>query len=91
VKDKDGKRPSRKLKGFENVSVTKFTFKLENGTSSSVAAYFKANYGVTLKQPNWPCARISKTAVWPIELCVVAPGQKYTRKLDPEQTAASLE
>jgi hypothetical protein len=33
VKDKDGKRPSRKLKGFENISVTKFTFKLEDGNN----------------------------------------------------------
>ena len=53
-------------------------------------AYFKSNYGITLQHPDWPCIKVSKVALWPIELVDVVSGQKYIKKLDPDQTAESL-
>jgi hypothetical protein len=37
-----------------------------------------------------PCVRVTKTALYPIELCEIHPGQKFSKKLDPQQTADSL-
>ncbi|KAM0790571.1 hypothetical protein ACM66B_004439 [Microbotryomycetes sp. NB124-2] len=90
VKDKDGAEPVRKVKAIESVSAADAKFELEDGTKHSVASYFKANYGVTLRNPEWPCVRVSKVALWPLELCEIESGQKYSKKLDPDQTAAAI-
>lgn len=37
-----------------------------------------------------PCIRVSKVALYPIELCEVEAGNKYSKKLDPQQTAEAL-
>lgn len=37
-----------------------------------------------------PCVRVSKVALFPIEVVDLQGGQKYARKLDPTQTAESL-
>ncbi|ORY67946.1 Piwi domain-domain-containing protein [Leucosporidium creatinivorum] len=90
VKDKDGHEPVRKIKQFEKTSAAAATFKLEDGSSQTVESYFKLQYGVTLKRPDFPCVRVSKVALWPLELCDVEAGQKWTEKLDPDQTAAAI-
>jgi hypothetical protein len=37
-----------------------------------------------------PCVRVSKIALWPIELVEIKAGQKYRGRLDPMQTDQSL-
>ncbi|KAK4057062.1 hypothetical protein OIO90_001962 [Microbotryomycetes sp. JL221] len=90
VKGQDGAEPVRKVKAIESVSARSAKFELEDGTKHSVESYFKSNYGITLRNPNWPCVRVSKVALWPIELCEIESGQKYIKKLDPDQTANAL-
>jgi eukaryotic translation initiation factor 2C len=53
-------------------------------------AFFKSHHNITLRHPDWPCVKVSKVALWPIELCDVKPGQKYIGRLDPVQTAEVL-
>lgn len=91
AKDADGKYPSRKIKELSKLSAAASIFETDPGVKTNVAAWFKATYNVVLRRPDWPCVRVSKVALWPIELCDVHPGQKFIRKLDPDQTAASLE
>jgi len=59
----------------------------------SVAAYFQTRYGTPLQHPYLPCVDVSADRarrVWlPMEVCVVAPGQRR-RVLDDRQTAAML-
>ncbi|GAA6005920.1 hypothetical protein JCM10207_007275 [Rhodosporidiobolus poonsookiae] len=86
VPDRDGKKPKRKIKELVSSSASKATFTLENGRTTNVAEYFLKQYGVRLQHPDWPCVRISRHGLWPIELCVVEVGQKYGKKLNPQQT-----
>ncbi|KAM0753368.1 Piwi-domain-containing protein [Meredithblackwellia eburnea MCA 4105] len=71
-------------------SASSITFEDENGKQTNMTQYFLAHYGVRLVHPEWPVIRVSKIALWPIELVVVKPGQKFNHKLDGNQTAEAL-
>ncbi|ORY48823.1 Piwi domain-domain-containing protein [Leucosporidium creatinivorum] len=53
VKDKDGHEPVRKIKQLEKMSAVDSRFKLEDGSIHNVESYFKLQYGVTLKRPDY--------------------------------------
>ncbi|GAA94730.1 uncharacterized protein L969DRAFT_49503 [Mixia osmundae IAM 14324] len=53
----------------------------------NVATYFKQERGTQLRNPHWPVVQVGRDAVYPLELLSVEFGTKYTRKLDPAQTA----
>lgn len=53
-------------------------------------AYFQQQYNYSLRFPNLPCVQVTKKAWYPMELCEVDKGNKYTRKLNPEQVAEAL-
>lgn len=91
VKDADGNEPTRKIRGIENHSANdpQHAFQIE-GKTYTIASYFEEFYGVKLRNPNFPVISVSKVARWPLELCVVEAGQKWTKKLDPEQTVESI-
>jgi hypothetical protein len=58
---------------------------------SSKVAYFKANYGVTLKQPNWPCARLDiQDGSVADQLCVVAPARNILGSSIPSKPPLPL-
>lgn len=55
----------------------------------SVATYFEQHYNCRLKYPGLPCVIIQKDSKLPIEVCLLHPGQKYSKKLDPIQVCSS--
>ncbi|BGP26544.1 hypothetical protein JCM10295v2_005497 [Rhodotorula toruloides] len=91
VKDADGHEPTRKIRGIEAHSAIDpaHAFHIE-GKAHTIASYFEEFYSVKLRNPNFPVVSVSKVARWPLELCIVEAGQKWTKKLDPEQTVESI-
>ncbi|SCZ89482.1 BZ3500_MvSof-1268-A1-R1_Chr1-1g01209 [Microbotryum saponariae] len=85
-----GKPMHRKIRELSRQSAQDSKFQTDDGKTTSVAEYFKAHYGIRLQHPEWPCVKVSNVALYPIELVSVLAGQKYSRKLDPNQTAESL-
>ncbi|BGP42098.1 hypothetical protein JCM10449v2_006100 [Rhodotorula kratochvilovae] len=91
VRDKDGNKPTRKIKTLEAFSADDPAHSFDiDGKRYTVASYFQEFYRVTLRRPDFPVIRISKVGLWPIEVCDVEAGQKYSRKLDSEQTADAI-
>ncbi|POY69894.1 hypothetical protein BMF94_7105, partial [Rhodotorula taiwanensis] len=91
IPDRDGVRPTRKIRSLEAFAADdeEQAFEVE-GQRMTIAQYFKQFYNVTLRRPDYPCISVSKIARWPLELCNVEPGQKWTKKLDPAQTAEAI-
>ncbi|GAA5913476.1 hypothetical protein JCM6882_001971, partial [Rhodosporidiobolus microsporus] len=91
--DADGYKPTRKIKSIEgwpaNSQDPAHVFEA-NGATHTIQSYFRHVYGVQLKFPDFPVIAVSKTARWPLECCVVESGQKWTKKLDPDQTAEAI-
>ncbi|GAA5856915.1 hypothetical protein JCM8547_008462 [Rhodosporidiobolus lusitaniae] len=85
--------PTKKVKTVEGwpANSTKPEHMFEaNGQTHTNESYFRITHNVRLQHPDWPVVAVSKIARWPIELCEVEAGQKYTKKLDPDQTADSI-
>lgn len=58
------------VKGLDNRSAERLSFKLDDGTQTTVAQYFKKTYNVNLLHGStWPCVMVSKKAAIPLELC----------------------
>lgn len=53
----------------------------------SVADYFLKTYNLRLKYPSLPCVIVHKDNKLPMEVCGLHPGQRYSRKLGPQQVA----
>ncbi|GAA6003440.1 uncharacterized protein JCM10292_001590 [Rhodotorula paludigena] len=91
VKDADGYQPTRKIRGIVKFSANDPATQFEaDGKTHTIESYFASVYNVRLQRPDFPVVLVSKTARWPLELCYVEMGQKWTRKLDPEQTADAI-
>jgi eukaryotic translation initiation factor 2C len=54
---------------------------------TNVAEYFKEKYNIQLEYPSLQCVIVNKEQNFPIELCHIAPNQKYLKKLDDLQVA----
>ncbi|EKM56056.1 uncharacterized protein PHACADRAFT_257103 [Phanerochaete carnosa HHB-10118-sp] len=67
-----------------------FTFE-KGGTMITVKDHYAEAYNLALKDPELFGVQFGGDAVFPAELCIVVPGQRYKRKLDPEQTRKFLE
>ncbi len=66
------------------------TFPLDNGTTSTVAKYFREHKSIILKYPHLPCLHVgqkSRNVYIPLELCKLVGGQRCTRKMNEIQTA----
>ncbi|CEP13223.1 hypothetical protein [Parasitella parasitica] len=63
------------------------TFTDAQGTSKTVADYFVEKYNRRLNYPFLPCVVVRRDIFLPMEVCEITPGQRYTRKLNPKQTA----
>ena len=55
-----------------------------------IQSYFQKIYNYTLRFPNLPCVQVTKKAWYPMEVCTVERGNKYTKKLNPDQVAEAL-
>ncbi|KAF9300502.1 Eukaryotic translation initiation factor 2C [Mortierella antarctica] len=69
---------------------------LNNGSKKEITIpqYYTAAYNYKLKYPNLPCIGVrgkdGATLYFPAEVCVIIPGQKYMKKLNPDQTAEMI-
>ncbi|GAA5989351.1 hypothetical protein JCM11641_002771 [Rhodosporidiobolus odoratus] len=90
VRDQDGRFPKRKVKELVKTSAVRSIFQLGDGTTTNVADYFRSQLGTVLRHPEWPCVRISRVGLWPIEVCMIDPGQKYGKKLNAAQIQEML-
>ncbi len=56
----------------------------------TVAQYFKETYNITLRNPKLPCISVGdprQPICFPMEVCQIAKGLRYNRKLNPTQQA----
>ncbi|KAF8933946.1 Eukaryotic translation initiation factor 2C [Haplosporangium bisporale] len=81
------------VKPAENIS---FEQTLNNGSKKEITIpqYYMTAYNYRLRYPHLPCIGVrgkdGATLYFPAEVCVITQGQKYTKKLDPEQTAQMI-
>ncbi len=55
--------------------------------SISVEQYFLEQYNIRLQHPDLPLVETKPETYYPIELCSFTKGNKYNKRLSPEQTA----
>ncbi|CAH1761647.1 8916_t:CDS:10 [Entrophospora sp. SA101] len=53
----------------------------------NVASYFATTYRRRLNYPHLPCVVVKRNIFFPIEVCEIVEGQRYTRKLNDKQNA----
>lgn len=59
--------------------------------NTSVYDYYMKRYDIALEWPDLPVVETTKKGVvYPMELCLMAPSQRYPYKLDEKQTAAMI-
>ncbi|KAH0918481.1 hypothetical protein HID58_026141 [Brassica napus] len=80
---------------YEPIFVTDFIgkFTLEDNTQKTVVQYFAEKYNYRVKYPALPAIQSgsdSRPAYFPMELCRIAEGQRYTKKLNERQVTALL-
>lgn len=89
----DGKKTQVKkfkIRALSKVPASHYMFENDQGQEVSLQAYFQQTYNYTLRFPNLPCVQVTKKAWYPMELCTVERGNKYTKKLLPDQVAEAL-
>ncbi|KAK3836299.1 MAG: Piwi domain-containing protein [Linnemannia gamsii] len=73
-----------------------FTQELNNGGTKKVtiSQYYAAAYNLKLRFPFLPCigvkGRDNQTMYFPLEVCNIVPGRRYTRRLNELQTAEMI-
>ncbi|CAZ85927.1 unnamed protein product [Tuber melanosporum] len=91
ITDPNGK-PKLQYKTIANLtgkSAREATFVSDDGSTITVAAYFKKKYNIVLANPDFPCVNVGtreKSILLPPELATVLPGQSFKGKLLDEQT-----
>ncbi|XP_011010386.1 PREDICTED: protein argonaute 5-like, partial [Populus euphratica] len=85
---------SYKIAGISNLPVNKTMFTLDDKkTKVSVYQYFWERYNIGLKYTSLPPLQAgtdAKPIYLPMELCQIAGGQRYTKKLNERQVTALL-
>ncbi|KAJ1971850.1 hypothetical protein H4R33_007142, partial [Dimargaris cristalligena] len=83
-----------KVKGITSRGADRTMFKLRQDDNTeidmSVANYFTKNLNVRLNYPELPCVELKRGVMLPLEICQVASGHRYRRKLDENQTAEMI-
>ncbi|KAH9824157.1 Piwi domain-containing protein [Melampsora americana] len=94
VKRSDGTKFKAKVKEYGPLTARTHKFTVEEAgkppRTTTVQNFFQEHYGVTLRSPDLPVVKLSAKAWYPIELCNVDPGQKYIKKLEPDQLADAI-
>ncbi|KAG0321603.1 Protein argonaute 10 [Linnemannia gamsii] len=79
--------------GAESIT---FTQELNNGSTKKVTIpqYYEAAYNLRLRYPFMPCigvkGRDNQTMYFPLEVCNIVSGRRYTKRLNPQQTAEMI-
>ncbi|KAL6202913.1 hypothetical protein ACLB2K_026617 [Fragaria x ananassa] len=85
---------SYRITGVTLQPLSKLTFTLEdNQTKLFVVQYYHEKYGINLTQVALPALQSgndSRPVYLPMELCLIVPGQRYTRRLGENQVTNML-
>jgi len=79
-----------KIRALSREPANALRFEGDNGEQWTIQSYFQKIYNYTLRFPNLPCVQVTKKAWYPMEVCTVERGNKYTKKLNPDQVAEAL-
>lgn len=80
-----------RVAGLTNYGADTETFDWQ-GKSVSIVEYFERRHNITLERPDLPCAILGNTngAMVPMELLIIAPGQRCIKKLSELQTSLMI-
>ncbi|KAF8099622.1 hypothetical protein N665_0241s0055 [Sinapis alba] len=84
---------SVKISGISSCPISELRFTLEDNTQKTVVQYFAEKYNYRVKHLSLPAIQSgsdSRPAYFPMELCRIAEGQRYTKKLNERQVTAML-
>lgn len=56
----------------------------------TVMEFIESTYNIKLKGPDLPLVRLTAKAWYPMEVCTVEAGQKYNKRLSPDQLAEAI-
>lgn len=79
--------------GGAHAKNTMFKFKNRDTNTEeeiSVYDYFRRTYNLTISMWDIPLVETDRYGMFPMELCILVPNQRYSYKLNPEQTAAMI-
>ncbi|XP_043699782.1 protein argonaute 5 [Telopea speciosissima] len=82
-----------KISGITTVPTSQLTFVDDMGTTVSVVRYFQERYRIRLQYTHWPSVQSgsdSKPRYFPMEVCKIVEGQRYSKKLNERQVTAIL-
>ncbi|PVV02580.1 hypothetical protein BB560_002963, partial [Smittium megazygosporum] len=84
-----------KAKGLSDRGADQINFDITDAKTQetkkiSVAQYLRDRYKISLQFPFLPCIEFGRGNYLPMELCNIAPGQNYKRKLNEMQTAEMI-
>ncbi|PSS32032.1 hypothetical protein PHLCEN_2v2209 [Hermanssonia centrifuga] len=63
----------------------------KDGKSITVEAHYLASHGIVLKYPEAFGVKFGGDAIFPAEVCKIVEGQRYKRKLSPEDTTKFMQ
>ncbi|KAL5699183.1 Protein argonaute mel1 [Ranunculus cassubicifolius] len=83
-----------KITAITPQAVSQLTFSVEESSRKiSVPQYFAEKYQTEVRLRHWPAIQAgsdSKPSYFPFEVCKIAPGQKYSKKLNEKQVTNIL-
>ncbi|XVE79341.1 hypothetical protein DITRI_Ditri14bG0050400 [Diplodiscus trichospermus] len=83
-----------KIVGISREPIKQLRFTLDDqGTNVSVVEYFRDKYNIVVRYASLPalqCGSEAKPVYYPMELCSIVEGQRYTKKLNDQQVRTLL-
>lgn len=86
-----GARMPRVVKKISAKGAADLEFRMREGGTMTVAAYFKGVMNKPLQFPDLPCVEVGSGALIPLELCTVPEGQIMRKQVPAELTKNVLE
>ncbi|GKV21484.1 hypothetical protein SLEP1_g31460 [Rubroshorea leprosula] len=87
-------RRKYRISGLTSQATTELTFPVDEiGTVKSVLEYFYETYGFTIQHTQFPCLQVgsqNRPNYLPMEVCKIAAGQRYSKRLNNRQITALL-
>ncbi|TFK43467.1 argonaute-like protein [Crucibulum laeve] len=81
----------RVVKKLSSAGANALTFTMREGSSMTVADYFRKTQNKALQFPDVICVEVGSGALIPLELCTVPPGQIMRKQVPPEKTKDVLD
>ncbi|KAI6105779.1 argonaute-like protein [Pisolithus sp. B1] len=85
------RKTPRVVKKLSSAGANNLSFTMRDGTTMTVAQYFRNLLNRPLRFPDNICVEVGAGALIPVELCVVPKGQIMRKQVPPEKTKDVLE